>query len=167
MNGKETAHYLHFKGSKLQPGETPLLFLEGWVGEMMGKGKDLQHNGCFILTDKRAVFCRKGLLGEVFQAMPVEKIVSVETRTSMGYRVLALHASHDALTFKTFESAALFEKLYNRIESLRAPTPTSIPAAVPPQSPIDLIKQLGELKATGLLSDDEFESKKRELLAKM
>lgn len=166
MNGKETAHYLHFKGSKLQPGETPLLFLEGWIGEMMGKGKDLQHNGCFILTDKRAVFCRKGLLGEVFQAMPVEKIASVETRSSMGYRVLALHASHDALTFKTFESAALFEKVYNRIESLRAAAPVSSPAESA-TSPIDLIKKLGELRTAGLLSDEEFESKKRELLAKM
>ena len=167
MNGKETSHYLHFTASKLQAGEVPLLFLEGWIGEVMGKGKDTQHNGCFILTNRRAVFCRKGLMGEVFQAMPLEKISSVETRTIMGRRILALHASHDDLTFKTFETADLFERVYNRIESLRsAQADTSVEAAQE-KSPIELIKQLGELRDSGLLTEAEFNSKKQDLLSKI
>lgn len=165
MNGKEISHYLYFTASKLQAGEVPLLFLEGWIGEVMGKGKDTQHNGCFILTNRRAVFCRKGLLGDVFQAMPLEKISSVETRTTMGRRILALHASHDDLTFKTFEAADLFEQVYNRIESLRAAKPDAAPEIA--KSPVELIKQLGDLRAAGLLSDAEFEAKKQDLLSKI
>lgn len=168
MNGKETPHYLHFIQTKKQPDETPLLFLEGWIGEMMGKGKDAQQNGCLILTDKRAVFSRKGVFGEVFQAMPLNKMSSVETRSSMGYRVLTMHTSHDELRFKTFEPAALFEKTYNRIEELRHQTAEvqANPASVP-DSPLDMISKLAALRDAGVLTDEEFESKKRDLLAKL
>ncbi len=168
MNGKETAHYLHFIQTKKQPDENPLLFLEGWIGEMMGKGKDTQQNGCLILTDKRVVFSRKGVFGEVFQAMPLSKMSSVETRSMMGHRVLTMHTSHDELRFKTFESAALFEQTYNRIEDLRHQSATSQSApAQAADSPLDMIAKLAGLRDAGVLTDEEFETKKRDLLAKL
>ena len=168
MKGKETPHYLHFVQTKMQPDETPLVFLEGWIGEVMGKGKDKQHNGCFILTRKRAVFSRKGMLGDVFQAIPLDKITSVETLTRMGQRILTLHTSHDELRFKTFEAADLFEQTYNNIEALRhhaAKAPVSpAPAA---ETPLDMLAKLAALRDAGVLTSDEFDSKKRELLAQI
>lgn len=168
MNGKQTPHYVHFTQTKLKPGETPLLFLEGWIGEMMGKGKDAQHNGCFVLTDQRAVFSRKGMLGEVFQAMPLDKISSVETRSSMGYRVLTMHTSHDELRFKTFEPAALFEQTYNRLEELRHQPGQHAPATVAQaESPVEMIRKLADLRDAGILSEQEFSAKKQDLLSKL
>lgn len=167
MNGKETPHYLHFTKSKLKPGETPLLFLEGWIGEIMGTGKNAQHNGCFILTDQRAVFSRKGAFGEVFQAMPLEKISSVETRSSMGYRVLTMHTSHDELRFKTFEPASLFEQTYNRLEELRHQQGSPTGAGQKSESPVDMIRKLAELRDAGILSEEEFSAKKQDLLSKL
>lgn len=168
MKGKETPHYLHFVQTKMQQDESVLGFMDGWIGEMMGKGKDKQHNGCFILTRKRAIFCRKGLLGDVFQAIPLDKISSVETLTRMGQRILTLHASHDEMRFKTFEAADLFEQTYNQIEALRhlaAQVPTS--PALAPDTPLDMLTKLGALRDAGVLSSDEFEAKKRDLLAKI
>lgn len=167
MNGKETPHYLHFTQTKLRPGETPLLFLEGWIGEMMGQGKKAQQNGCFVLTDQRAVFCRKGMMGEVFQAMPLEKISSVETKSSMGYRVLSMHTSHDEMRFKTFEQASLFEQTYNRLEDLRHQPSVSAGGEPQPDSPVDVIRKLAELRDAGVLSEEEFSAKKQELLSKI
>lgn len=167
MNGKEIIHYQHFIKTKLQPGEEPLLFLDGWIGETMGTGKDTQHLGCFVLTNRRAAFSKKGVLGEVFQAIPLEKISSVETRTSMGRRILTLHTSHDDLTFKTYETAPLFEQVYNRIESLRSAAHPVQAANREEKSPLELIQQLGELRSAGLLTDAEFEEKKKALLAKL
>lgn len=168
MNGKETPHYLHFIQTKKQPDETPLLFLEGWIGEMMGNGKDTQHNGCLILTDKRAVFSRKGVFGEVFQAMPLSKMSSVETRSTMGYRVLTMHTSHDELRFKTFEAAPLFEQTYNRIEELRHQAETAVTSpARSADSPLDMIAKLAGLRDAGVLTDEEFAAKKRDLLEKL
>lgn len=119
MEEKETKHVTAFKNANLNPGETIQFFLDGWIGEMMGKKDNKQHNGSFILTDKRACFYRKGLFGEVLETIPLPKITSVETLSMMGYRVLRLHTSHDELAFKTFEAKQLFDKVYSRLEELR------------------------------------------------
>jgi Short C-terminal domain len=39
------------------------------------------------------------------------------------------------------------------------------PPAAPAADPLEQLKQLGELKAQGILTDDEFEEQKRKLLA--
>lgn len=46
-------------------GEQIVAWGEGYIGEMMGKGKDAQHNGVLSITGSRAAFYRKGLFGEV------------------------------------------------------------------------------------------------------
>lgn len=75
---------------------------------MMGTGKDKQYNGALILTNERLAFVQKGLVGEIFQTLPFEKVTSIETRSFMGYRMIAFHTSHDDLTFKTFERVRAF-----------------------------------------------------------
>lgn len=168
---KENKHHLHFVQTKMQQDETTLVSMLGWIGEVMGKGKDQQFNGCFILTRKRAVFCRKGMMGDVFQAIPLDKITSVETLTRMGQRILTLHTSHDELKFKTFEQADVFDQAYNHIESLRhhfarpaAPVAAPAPGA---DTPLDRLAKLGALRDAGVVSPEEFETKKRELLAQI
>jgi len=54
-------------------------------------------------------------------------------------------------------------------EQPAAPPPAPMPAAPAPaaggQSTIDQLKELGELKAQGILTEDEFEAQKAKLLA--
>ncbi len=130
MKGQENKHILTFRQQKLKPREEIHHHLEGWIGEIMGKGDKAQHNGQFVLTNERACFFRKSLLGEVFETIPLSRITSVETLSRMGYRVLRLHASHDELAFKTFEAKELFDSVYESLEANRAgPSPTSQAAA--------------------------------------
>jgi Short C-terminal domain len=167
MKEQDNKHILHFRETKLKPGETVERHLEGWIGEMMGKGDKAQRNGQFVLTSERACFYRKGLLGEVFETIPLARITSVETLSRMGYRVLRLHTSHDDLAFKTFESKELFDSVHERLEELRhQPTATASPAP-PPDSVMDQIRKLGELRDSGLLTESEFTAKKTELLARL
>ena len=128
MKGQATKHLKAFRASKLKPGENIIGFLEGWIGEMMGSGDKTQRNGQLILTNQRACFYRKGILGEVFETIPLARITSVETLSRMGYRILRLHTSHDDITFKTFESKTLFEEVYEQFEGMRH-TDTSIPSS--------------------------------------
>lgn len=168
-----TKHVTAFKQGHLRKEEAIEFFLEGWIGEVMGKGDKTQHNGAFILTNQRACFYRKGFLGEVFETMPLSKITSVETKSFMGHRILNIHTSHDELKFKTFEDKALFKKVHDRIEALRDGEPTSVAASAPtPQpassdGPIEQLKKLGELRDAGILTDAEFSAKKEELLARL
>jgi len=164
MKGKKNKHVDNFEKSKLKEGEATILHLEGWIGEMLGKGDKAQRNGQFFLTGQRVCFYRKGLLGEVFETIPISKITSVETLSRMGYRVLRLHTSHDELTF---EDKALFEKAHDELEKLRdKPSATSPQSAVVEDVPSQ-IKKLSELKDAGILTQDEFDQKKNELLARM
>jgi hypothetical protein len=86
----------------------------------------------------------------------------------MGYRVLRIHTPHDDLEFKTRESKVLFDNLLTHLETLRnEPTGGSIAATPSPDFIADQIKKLGELHKAGLLTDDEFNAKKKQLLARL
>jgi len=166
---QETKHVTAFRQGHLKHGETVQFFLEGWIGEVMGKGDKTQHNGMFILTNERACFYRKGFLGEVLETIPLRRLSSVETRSLMGYRVLRLHTSHDDLAFKTFEAKDLFDRVYARIEELRHVDAASAASAAPSaqDGPLEQLKKLGELRDAGILTDAEFAAKKAELLARL
>lgn len=83
----------------------------------------------------------------------------------MGYRVLRLHTSHDELAFKTFEGKALFDQVYACLEEKRH---SAEPQASSPQTPtLDQIRKLGELRDAGILTEDEFDAKKKELLTRL
>jgi hypothetical protein len=45
-----------------------------------------------------------------------------------------------------------------------APPPESAPSATAPAAPIDQLKELGELHASGVLTDEEFAAQKAKLL---
>lgn len=130
----ESKHVTVFRQRHLKPGEKVLAHLEGYIGEMMGSGKNTQHNGALVVTDHRVVFYRKGILGEVLETLPIEKITSVERKTMLGHTTLRLHTSHDDLAFKTLLDAPRLEKAIAAIESRRdvaghakMPPPRTIP----------------------------------------
>lgn len=49
----------------------------------------------------------------------------------------------------------------------RAPVPSDRPTTTSNGDPLDLIRKLGDLRAAGLLTEDEFSAKKTELLARL
>src|SRR4249919_4090735 len=161
MNRQDNTHIRTFRQEKLMPGETLVSHLEGWIGEKMGRGERIRHNGQFILTNERACFYRKDPFEEVFETIPLSKITSVETSSLMGYRVLRLHTAHDDLEFKTLEAKALFDTLLAHLERLRnEPAAGSVAPAASAESIMNQIKKLGELRDAGFLTNDEFNAKK-------
>jgi len=121
-----------------------------------------------VLTNKRACFYSKAPFEEIFETIPLSKITSVETSSLMGYRVLRLHTAHDDLEFKTLEAKALFDTLLAHLERLRnEPASGSVAPAASAESITDQIKKLGELRDAGFLTNDEFNAKKAELLARL
>ena len=168
MTEQDNAHISTFRQEKLMPGETVVGHLDGWIGEKMGQGERIRHNGQFILTNERVCFYRKDPFEEVFETIPLSKLSSVETLSLMGYRVLRLHTAHDDLEFKTLEPKALFDEVLAQLERLRnEPTDYYVASTASAESITDQIKKLGELRDGGLLTEDEFNTKKAELLARL
>ena len=108
-----------FRQEKLMPEETLEGDLKGWLDKKTSQGGLIQHDGQFVLTNKRACFYSEAPFEEIFETIPISKITSVETSSLMGYRVLRLHTAHDDLEFKTLEPKALFDKVLAHLERLR------------------------------------------------
>ncbi|MDY0882282.1 SHOCT domain-containing protein [Dongia soli] len=160
------SHTKKFLAKKAKPGETLVAALEGYKGKMMGKGEEAMHNGALILTDQRVAFYRAGLFGEIFETIPLDKLSSVETKTLLGHKTLFLHTSDDAIEFRSFEKGAAYQAFVDELEQRRhGSKPNSTQPAA--SSAIDKIRQLSELKAAGVLTDAEFETKKADLLSQV
>jgi hypothetical protein len=67
----DSKHVRVFKARYLEAGEVVVASAEGYIGKMMGQGADTQRNGALIVTDRRAVFYRKGIFGEVQESIPL------------------------------------------------------------------------------------------------
>jgi Short C-terminal domain len=168
MSKQDKKHTGTFRRDKLMPEETLEAQLDGWLDKPTGQGGVIKHSGEFVLTNKRACFYSKAPFEEIFETIPLSKITSVETSSLMGYRVLRLHTAHDDLEFKTLEPKPFFDKLLAHLERLRnQPAGGSVAAASSAESITDQIKKLGELRDAGFLTNDEFNAKKAELLARL
>src|SRR6185312_5138323 len=167
MVKQDNKHIGTFQKDKLMPEETLEADLNGWLDKKTAKGGLIQHKGQFVLTNKRACFYSRAPFEEIFETIPLSKITSVETSSLMDYRVLRVHTAHDDLEFKTLEPKALFDTLLAHLERLRHEPAGGSVAPAASESITDQIKKLGELRDAGFLTNDEFNAKKAELLARL
>lgn len=158
-------HLIAFNSSQKKASEIVVTHVEGYIGEMMGKGKDTQHNGVLIVSSERVAFYKKGIFGEVIETIPLKSITSIERRSSLGHYVIEIHTSHDSLKFKSFLKDGM-QNAADAIEAGRDKYALTSPTGNT-ESPLELLKKLGELKAAGILTEEEFDAKKASLLAKV
>ena len=164
----ESKHVAKFRTKHLKQGEQVVAWGEGYIGEMMGSGKKAQQNGALIVTGGRVAFYRKGFFGEVIETIPLKAITSIERKSFMGHRSIRLHTSHDALEFKSFKKEQ-DQALVDAIEDGRhgGAQPVAAVVAAPEGDAMAALAKLGELKAAGVLTEEEFSTKKSELLARL
>lgn len=167
-------HLANFRRRHRNAGEQIRTWAPGYIGKMFGSGKDWQHNGVLVVTDQRIAFHRRGLFGEVLETMPLARISSVEQLTFAGHRVLRLHTSNDSLEFKSFDAGRL-RSVARAVEAARgagqpAPSSPPEPAATSPTGPTPVaerLRQLDDLHRQGLISAEEHETKRAEILAEL
>ena len=119
MSKQDTKHIGTFRRDKLMPDETLEADIKGWLDKKSDQGSLIQHNGQFVLTNKRACFYSEAPFEEIFETIPLSKITSVETSSLMGYHVLRVHTAHDDLEFKTLEPKDLFDNVVANLERFR------------------------------------------------
>lgn len=124
--------------------------------------------GVLILTDRRVAFLRKGMLSDKFEPWPVDRISSVESKRGLVWYSIKLHTSGDDLELRSTDKAKAAQwvsLLQMRLSgnSSRATTETRGSEG----DVMATLTKLGELKASGVLTEEEFQTKKVELLAKI
>jgi hypothetical protein len=164
----EPKDLVQFRQRHLNERENIIEWGVGYIGQMMGKGDNKQHNGVLVVTEERVVFYGKAFFSEVIESLPLASITSIERKSSIGPMTVRLHASNDSLEFKTLLRDQ-GNALVKAIEAGRAKlTSRSVaPVGRTDDSPIEALQKLAQLRDGGIISHEDFEAKKIELLARI
>jgi len=150
----------------LESDENVIAVVQG-AYEIKMMGRNSLRKGILIATNKRIVFYAKKLTGFDLEVIPYDKVSSYETgKAILGYYI-SLFTSGNDCKMKYIKSKDDFDTFVNHVkENIGKVKLADDQPANKPDIP-DQIKKLSELKDDGILTADEFESKKQELLAKM
>ncbi len=141
---------------------------EGETVERMTTGAYGNGTGLIVLTDRRLLFVQDGVMSKRSEDFPLEKVSSVQWSSSLMLGAITIFASGNKTEIKNVNKDDGKEIVDVIRARLSGPTATP-PAPTGTTNPdiIGQIKQLGELKEAGVLSDSEFEAKKAELLRRL
>jgi Bacterial PH domain/Protein of unknown function (DUF2510)/Short C-terminal domain len=144
---------------------------EGKTVDQMTTGVYGKGNGLVVLTDRRLLFLHEGLVSQTSEDFPLDKVSSVQWSSGLAIRTIVISASGNKSEIKNVQKnygKEIVDKIRHR---LTAPTdisrPTEATEARATPDPIDQLRKLGELRDAGVLTAQEFENEKTELLDRL
>jgi hypothetical protein len=132
-------------------------------------GSEVPKNGILVATEKRVVFFAKKMFGHDMESFLFNNISSIENSKGFMGHSITIHASGNKVNMKWINSGNVKEfteyvneKLNSAKEKSSNESTNTNEEDIPSQ-----IQKLADLKEKGLLTEEEFENKKSELLNKM
>lgn len=150
--------------SHLHPGETVRLLAQGTYQT---------NQGIVALTDQRLLFLFHGVMAQSQEDFPLRLITSVQTKS--GFATGELHVTVSGMrstisqVLKT-DLAPLADAIRQGMAAAQSPSPAvapTVPTAPPTADPFEALAKLGQLRDAGVITVEEFEAKKAEILARM
>lgn len=137
-------------------------------------GNDTLRSGILIATEKRLVFYAKKLGGYDLESFGYRNISSFEqSKSPMGHKV-SFFASGNKVSMKWIVDAAAMasftETVKSHLSSAHEPSQQTSIAVQPDQNKDEIFEQLqklGALRDSGIVTEDEFNAKKAEMLARL
>jgi len=153
----------------------PSLLHEGERVVNLAQGMYADKNGLIAVTDRRVMFVEEGVMRSRLEDFPYGRISSVRTSTGWTAGDLTIFASGNKTVIKTVMPKdrvnEVGDYLRSRISVAESPAAAAapVPAPPPPSAPdvYDHLRKLGELRDAGVLSQEEFDAKKAELLGRV
>lgn len=144
---------------------------EGETVDRMTTGTYGKGIGLVVLTDRRLLFVQDGIMSQTSEDFPMDKISSVQWASGMMLGNVTIFASgnkSEITNVNKEDGKEIVDKIRHVLSAPREQTP-SAPATSPPPAadPIEQLKRLGELRDAGVLTPEEFEAKKADLLGRM
>jgi len=154
----------------LDEGEDVLAVIKGTY-ETKKMGNDWTRAGILIGTDHRVVFYAKKMGGYDLEVFPYRHISSIETSKGMTGHVVKFYASGNEVKLKYIDKSSDAPGFVSIVKD-QMNAQHQAPAAAAPvsnDSPdvAEQIRKLAQLHDDGLVTDDEFETKRAELLARL
>jgi hypothetical protein len=145
-----------------------------WDGErvdFLAAGQYGPGTGLVALTDRRMLFVKDGMMSKTTEDFPLEKISSVQWSSGMIFGTMIVFASGNKAEVKNMDKKdgkALADALRDRLAPGNAPAqPAPAPAPASGDDVYAQLAKLGELRDAGILTAQEFEAKKAQLLGRI
>lgn len=149
----------------LEQDETPVAIVFGmYTAQVLGY--DSFRNGIFIATERRLIFFSKRMFGFDLESFTYSKISSIELNKDFTGHTISFFASGNKIKMECINRGDI-QKFVEYVCSSIGKKESSALGPSLAIDPIEQIKKLAELKDAGLLTDEEFTSKKQDLLARM
>jgi hypothetical protein len=136
----------------------------------LARGEYEGREGLTAVTDRRVLFLEQGVVRHRFEDFRYDRINSVQTSTGLRAGKLTVFVAghkHEITDVRPKQRAVEIGDYVRTRAGERpaeaAPTPES---AAPPDA-MDQLRKLAELRDAGVLTPEEFEAKKTELLSRM
>jgi hypothetical protein len=123
-------------------------------------GKDTVRNGVFVATEKRIVFYGKKTFGYDLEVFPYSNISSIEMGKGLMGSFITFYSSGNKVKMKWINLGDI-QAFTNHVKSsIGKKSETPVAAA----SAADELKKFAELKDAGVITEEEFNAKKKQLL---
>jgi hypothetical protein len=141
------------------------------TGGMYGPG-----TGLLVLTDRRLLFVKDGVMAKVSEDFPLEKISSVQWQTGMLLGTITIFASGNKAQIGNVQKPdgkAITDAVRARLNGgpRQAGAAAGVTAAAaPPASAPDAherLRKLADLHRDGILTDEEFAAKKQQIIEEL
>ncbi len=150
--------------SHMEDGESPEAAILG-VYVTHRVGRKASRRGVMIATDRRVVFYSKKVTGYEFEAFPYPTISSLKGGRGLLGATVTLHASGNRAYMKRIRNGAI--KRFTDTVCSRIGRSDADAAGVTVRPFDEQIEKLGALRDRGLLTQEEFDAKKTEILARL
>jgi Bacterial PH domain/Protein of unknown function (DUF2510)/Short C-terminal domain len=130
--------------------------------ELLSSGNVSERNGLLALTSHRLIFLFAGLVNSAFEDFPISNISSISYKSGMALASIEVYASGNKATIKNVNKADAKE-IADAIRAKlgRPAAATTVQAA---SSDADELAKWARLRDSGVISAEDFEAKKRQLL---
>lgn len=158
-------------GSKREIKRLPEHLWENERVDLMTGGTYGSGTGVLVLTDRRLLFLRDGVMSKTSEDFPLEKISSIMWSTGMLLGRLTVYASGNKAEINNVQKQdgkAIADAVRSRIasggsSSAEQPLESVTTTAASPDV-YEQLRKLAELHVAGVLTDEEFAGKKQRLL---
>jgi len=143
--------------------------LEGETVRFIAEATYEDDQGILVLTDVRLLFLFHGVMRQRKEDFPLRLISSVQTKSGMVKGEMKVFVSGNSASISGIlksDLRPLADAVRQGMATQHAAPPTAPPAAAA-DDPYEALHKLASLRDAGVLTEEEFEAKKQDLLGRM
>ncbi len=140
------------------------LLAEGEMVLNLAAGGYDGRQGLLVVTERRLFFFEKGMARSRQEDFPYSKVSSIQTETKMTSGSLVIFVSGNKAVIKQVMPKERVAEIGEYVRSRISDGPPRVDAPAGPTGAPERLRSLQAMLDQGLISPDEFESKRREIL---